>query len=64
MKDIGEKVVSAAGSSRLYGAYQLSKLYKEDIRYRRIGKQNYYAQLMNILFISKKTRRKELGMEP
>ena len=63
VQEIGQAVFDAAGKGRLTGAHAIRQLYRKDIRYRKIGKDNYYTQLLNILLVSKKTRRKEMGLE-
>lgn len=61
---IGEKQIEAISSGRILGAVKLIRLYRSDMRYRRIGRNNFLYQLAGILLLSKTRRRKELGMEP
>lgn len=60
VNEIGNKVIEAVRSGRIAGAVKLTRLYRTDIRYRRIGRGNYYSQLINILLVSKRKRRKGL----
>lgn len=58
--EVGRKVLEAESSSRIKGAYLLTKLYLNDIRYRRIGVKSYLTQLGYILIYNKSRRNKEL----
>lgn len=59
--EIGCKEVAASRSGRISGAYQLTKLFFTDMRYRRIGTASFLTHLANILCYSKARRRKDLG---
>ena len=63
VEEIGNKLIEAVGGGKISGLIKTIKLYKDDIRYRRMGKGNFYVQLLNILFVSKKKRRAELGLD-
>ena len=63
VEEIGQKLIDAASRGRFVGAVKVTTLYLSDIRYRRMGKGNYLAQLFNIIFVSKKKRMEELGLE-
>lgn len=63
VEEIGNKLIEAVGGGRISGSIKTIKLYKDDIRYRRMGKGNFYVQLLNVLFVSKKKRRAELGLD-
>ena len=54
--EIGSKEVCALSSARLSGAKQLYSLYKNDVRYRSIGKASFIYQLLRVLLYSKKKR--------
>ena len=62
ISEIGEQVFTACQSGRIRGALLLTRLYRRDQRYRRIGRNNYLTQLANILLYSKARRRKEMGL--
>ena len=63
VEEIGQKLADAVSDGRISGSIKTIKLYKNDIRYRRMGKGNFYVQLLNVLFVSKKERRSELGLD-
>lgn len=54
--EIGEKELSAVSSGRMNGAWQLYQMYKNDIRYRSIGRSSFICQLCRILLYSKSKR--------
>lgn len=62
--DIGLAQIDAVGSGRISGACKLIRLYRTDMRYRRIGRNNFILQLLSILWLSKSRRRKVLGVAP
>lgn len=62
--DIGMAQIDAIGCGRITGARKLLHLYRSDMRYRRIGRNNFILQLLSVLCLSKHRRRRELGLEP
>ena len=62
-RDLGDAQLKAAGSGRLSGARMLRRLYRTDERYRNAGRNQYLAQLIHILWYSRKARRSMLHLD-
>lgn len=60
---IGEREISYMRMGRIKGAYNLSKMYHTDIRYKRTGRQAHIISLLYILMYSKKKRNQDIDIE-
>lgn len=59
--EIGQSQIEAATSGRISGILKLMRLYRTDMRYRRVGTKNFLFQVLNLLLVSKTKRKKDLG---
>lgn len=55
---IGERQIDAGTSGRLNGAYKIIKLYRDNLRYRLSGRNDFLYQLAEILLVKPVERRK------
>ena len=60
---IGEREISYMRMGRIKGAYNLSKMYHTDIRYKKTGRQAHIISLLYILMYSKKKRNQDIDIE-
>lgn len=62
LRSLADTLLKAAGSGRLSGARMLRQLYRNDRRYRGVGRKSFLLQLAHILLYSKKARRRMLHL--
>lgn len=60
---IGEREISYMRMGRIKGAYNLNKMYRTDIRYKKTGRQAFILSLLYILMYSKKKRNQDIDIE-
>lgn len=60
---IGEREISYMRMGRIKGAYNLKKMYRTDIRYKKTGRQAFILSLLYILLYSKKKRNQDIDNE-